>query len=168
VLPLGPIALDAFAAFIQSRFEATSRKIAPDAVQHLLDITGGHPHDTRKLSYFVWNLARDGRRTIDVADVDLALRQVITTDTARYTELWESLRPHERRVLAAVARSGRDHDVRSQAFRQEHGFSSYRAVDYALDVLVERSIIERVGTQHFIVPDVFLARWLRDPPGAAA
>jgi hypothetical protein len=160
-LPLGPIPTDSFAAFIQERFAATSNRIAREAVEHLLDITGGHPHDTQKLCYFSWNLALAARRVIEVADVDLAVRQVLTTDTARYTELWESLTPNQRRVLVAVARAGTQHDIRSQVFREAHGLSSYRAVDYALEALVERSLIERVDPQYFSVPDVFLALWLR-------
>jgi len=89
------------------------------------------------------------------------VHQVLTTDTARYTELWESLTPNQRRVLVAVARAGTQYDIRSQVFREAHGLSSYRAVDYALEALVERSLIERMGPQYFSVPDVFLALWLR-------
>ena len=160
VLPLGPLPNDRLAAFVHDRFASTSDRIAPAAVDHLIAITGGHPHDSQKLAYFAWNLAHSGRRDIDVADVDLALRQILTTDTARYAELWESLRPNQRRVLAAVAYAAADQDIRSQAFRQAHGLASYRATDYALEALLERSLIERVDAHQFAVPDVFLRLWL--------
>jgi len=42
---------------------------------------------------------------------------------------------------------------------------SYRSVDYALEALVERSLIERLDPQHFSVSDIFLARGLRATPG---
>ena len=113
VLPLGPIPTDAFTLFIQERFEATSNRIMAEAIEHLLGITGGHPHDAQKLCYFVWNLAQARRQIVEVADVDLRLRQVLRTDTARYSELWEST-PNQRRVLEAVARSGGKEDIRSQ------------------------------------------------------
>ena len=161
VFPLGTIPTDQFAIFIEERFAATSRHIVRPAVDHLLGITGGQPHDTQKLCYFVWNQAQAGRRVINSDDVDFAVAQVLSTDTARYTELWESLTPNQRRVLSAVARAGTQEDIRSQGFRDSHGLSSYRAVDYALKALVERSLIEHVGTQHFAVPDVFLRLWLR-------
>jgi len=90
------------------------------------------------------------------------VRQILTIDTARYAELWESLRPHQRRVLAAVAHAAAGKDVRSQAFREAYGLSSYRATDYALEALLGRSLIERVDAQHFTVPDVFLRLWLRN------
>jgi AAA+ ATPase superfamily predicted ATPase len=53
VLPLGPIPAERFAVFIRERFEATSNRVTPEATAHLLGITGGHPHDTQKLCYFV-------------------------------------------------------------------------------------------------------------------
>ena len=161
VLPLGPIPVDRFAQFIHQRFVSTGHAITPAAVEHLLNTTGGHPHDTQKLAYFVWNLAQAASSKIEIDDVDLALRQVMTTDMARYTELWESLTPNQRRVLRAVAHQGATDDIRSQRVRETHGLASYRSVDYALNVLVERSLIERLDSQHFAVPDVFLARWLR-------
>ena len=38
--------------------------------------------------------------------------------------------------------------------------ASYRATDYALEALLERSLIERVDAHQFTVPDVFLRLWL--------
>lgn len=135
--------------------------IKPDAVDHLLEITHGHPHDTQKLAYFVWNLAQAGVHDATVADVDLALRQVLTTDTARYTEIWESLTPYRRQVLELVARYGTREDLLSAKFRETHGLKSYAAVDDALERLIERSLIERIDREHYDVPDIFMARWLR-------
>jgi hypothetical protein len=80
---------------------------------------------------------------------------------ARYTEIWESLTPNQRRVLELVARTGPTENILLQRFRDQHGLNSYRVVDYALEKLVERSLIERVDRELFVVPDVFLARWLR-------
>jgi len=163
VFPVGPIPVDRFALFIKERFAATVVQIEDDAVDHILAITGGHPHDTQKLCHFVWNLAEvtGARASVDL--VDEALRQVLSTDTARYTEIWESLTPNQRRVLEVVARTGPTENILSQRFRDQHGLKAYRVVDYALEKLVERSLVERVEREHFVVPDVFLARWLRSP-----
>src|SRR5207244_2798396 len=45
VFSLGPIPRDAFSDFIAERFGSTSVAISEDAIAHLLDVTGGHPHD---------------------------------------------------------------------------------------------------------------------------
>lgn len=161
IFPLGPIADDRFAAFIRARFASTSVVITEAAITRILAVTGGHPHDTQKLCYFVWNLADAAGTRATPDTVELALQQVLTTDTGRFTEVWESLTPNQRRVLGVVAREGEHSYVLSQGFREAHGLKSYRAVEYALQALVERSLVERVDVNHYAVPDVFLARWLR-------
>jgi uncharacterized protein len=162
VFPLGPISLERFRPFIHERFLATGLTIKPDAIDYLLGITQGHPHDTQKLAYFVWNLAQAGAHDATIADVDIGVRQVLTTDTARYTEIWESLTPYRRQVLQLVAQYGSREDLLSARFREAHGLKSYAAVADALATLVERSLIERTDREHYGVPDVFMALWLRN------
>jgi uncharacterized protein len=162
VLPVGPISADRFRPFIHERFLSTGLTIKPNAIDRLLEVTHGHPHDTQKLAYFIWNLAQAGAHDATVVDVEMALRQVLTTDTARYTEIWESLTPYRRQVLELVARHGRREDLLSARFREVHGLKSYAAVADALERLVERSLIERIDREHYEVPDVFMALWLRD------
>lgn len=161
VFPLAAIAVDRFRPFIHERFLSTGLAIKPDAIDRLLEVTQGHPHDTQKLAYFVWNLAQTGAHDATVADVELALQQVLTTDTARWTEIWESLTPYRRHVLELVARHGSREDLLSSRFRETHGLKSYAAVADALESLVDRSLIERIDREHYAVPDVFMALWLR-------
>src|SRR5919204_393343 len=59
-MELGPIPTDQFADYIRSRFAATGRTIADDALAAILDLTGGHPYATQQLSYFVWEEAAEG------------------------------------------------------------------------------------------------------------
>jgi hypothetical protein len=162
IMPLGPIAPERFEPFIRERFDSTGLSIEAPAIARLLEITAGHPHDTQKLCYFAWNLALAIGRAIVAADVDLALAQVVRTDTARYTELWESLTPIQRRVLEMVARVGASEDLRSSRARATHGLKSYATTEYALDALLERSLIDRLEPGRFTVSDVFLFHWLRD------
>lgn len=163
ILPLGPIGAERWAPFIRERFESTRLSIEDHAIARLLEITGGHPHDTQKLCYFVWNLAVASARATGVADIDLALAQVIRTDTARYTELWESLTPIQRRVLEMVARVGAREDLRSARARAAYALKSYATTEYALEALLERSLIDRLEPGRFTVSDVFLTHWLRTP-----
>jgi hypothetical protein len=123
--------------------------------------SSGHPHDTQKLCYFAWNLALASGRATAAADVDLALAQVIRTDTARNTEIWESLTPIQRRVLEMVARVDASEDLRSSRARVAYGLKSYATTEYALDALLERGLIDRLEPGRFTVSDVVLFHWLR-------
>jgi hypothetical protein len=106
-------------------------------------------------------VAQASGRALDPAGVDLALSQVIRTDTGRYAETWESLTPTQRRVLQAVARTGATQDLRSSRARANYGLKSYAATEYALEALLDRSLIDRLDVGRFAVSDVFLAHWLR-------
>jgi uncharacterized protein len=163
VFPLGPIARDAFTRFIVERFGSTSMDITHDAVAHLLDITGGHPHDTQKLAYFTWAIAEESESSATPEIVEHALAAAIATDTARYTELWDGLTTNQRRLLEAIGQAAPSDEVLSEEFRRRHLLGAYATVERALDALVDRGLVQREGRARVAVPDVFLRTWLRAP-----
>lgn len=163
VFPLGPIGRDAFSQFIIERFDSTSIEITQDAVVHLLDITGGHPHDTQKLAYFTWALTEESETSARRDSVERALAAAIATDTARYTELWDGLTTNQRRLLEAIAQVAPSDEVLSEEFRRRHQLGAYATVERALDALVDRGLVQREGRARVTVPDVFLRSWLRAP-----
>jgi uncharacterized protein len=64
-LELGTIAPAKFARFIRDRFEATGKGIDDDALNRLLETTGGHPYASQELAYEVWeDVPDDSRRTL--------------------------------------------------------------------------------------------------------
>ena len=161
VFPLGPIPREAFSRFIAERFASTAVSITNDAIRHLLDITGGHPHDTQKLGNFTW-AAAEGERTPAIPEtVDRAFLTAIATDTARYTELWDGLTTNQRRLLEALGQAGPTEEVLSEDFRRRHRLGAYATAERALESLVERGLVEREGRSRVVIPDVFLRHWLR-------
>jgi hypothetical protein len=161
VFPLGPIAHGAFTHFLLERFASTGLVITDEAVAHLLDITDGHPHDTQKLGYFTWAWAESQNAPASVETVKRAFAMAITTDTARYTELWDGLTTNQRRLLEAIGQARPTEEVLSEDFRRRHRLGAYATADRALESLVERGLVEREGRSRVFVPDVFLRHWLR-------
>src|SRR5262249_11977953 len=90
-LPLGAIPEAEFAAFIRERCRASHVAIDAAAVDHLLNTTRSHPHDTQELAHFAWALARAADGRINTAIVDAALEKVVAAEDAHYTTLWEGL-----------------------------------------------------------------------------
>ena len=82
--------------------------------------------------------------------VDRAFATAITTDTARYTELWDGLTTNQRRMLEALGRARPTEEVLSEEFRRRNRLGAYATV-------------EREGRSRVMVPDVFLRYWLRTP-----
>ncbi|MBI2864876.1 MAG: hypothetical protein HYX94_09985 [Chloroflexi bacterium] len=119
VLDLHEIPHDDFAAFIKDRFAATNRLIADDVIDHLLNITGGHPHDTQELCYFTWSLV-DAAGEASIETVGQALAQVLDAEDDHYTNLWEGLIKKQRLLLMALTKAGASSEIYSEEFRKRY------------------------------------------------
>ena len=165
-VPLGPIPRAAFTPFLHERFAISGKTLSTAAAEALLGYTNGHPHDTQKLAYFTWALTPPND-TATPETVNAAVAQVLQTDTARYSELWDSLTLNQRRLLEAVGREGQSVNPLTDVFRRRHRLGTYASADRALGSLIERGLIERSGRDTVIVPDVFLRLWLREEPSTS-
>ena len=156
VVELGPIPAPLFAPFIAERFAASGRRIAPEAVDRVLEITAGQPYDTQELCRFLWALAGD--RTASTELVDAAFAEAVLAESARCATIWEGLSPYQRLVLMAVAvESGR---IYSEEYRHRHRLGPPGRVQKAVAALAERDLVAGGTRPGYTVPDPFLRAWL--------
>lgn len=161
VLPLGPIAAESFTPFIRRRFADSGLPIDDSAITRLLEITGGHPHDTQKLCSFTWAAADAASTPPTVDTVDSAVTEILATDTARYVAIWDALTPGQRRMLEALARADAPRQILSDSERRAYRLGTYASAKRALESLISRGLVERSGRDTIEIPDVFLRLWLR-------
>jgi len=156
---LHPIKRDDFDVFIRARFRETGQGIGDDAVNAILDITEGHPHDTQELCYFTWAVARGaGRTVVQVSEVSDALEQVLDAESAHFITLWEDLSVHQRIVLGALSvESGQ---VYSEDYRRRHRAGAAASVQRSIMRLIEREIIEQSAGNGYHIADVFFRVWI--------
>jgi AAA+ ATPase superfamily predicted ATPase len=157
-LILRPINPSDFSVFICEKFSGTGQSITDDALDRLLTITGGRPHDTQELSYFTWSLAQAERTSATPALVDRALAQVLEAEDARFTTLWEQLSAHQRLLLTALIDSGES--VYSEAYRRQHRLGPASSVQKSLDRLIERELVESSPPGAYRLSDPFLQAWI--------
>ncbi|HZS03099.1 MAG TPA: ATP-binding protein [Chloroflexota bacterium] len=155
---LRPINLDDFGEFIRERFAATEQHISEDALDRILAITGGHPHDTQELCYFTWAEAYIQRTEATPSLVERALSQVLEAEDAHYTTLWEGLSVHQRLVLTALVAD--ENEVFSEAYRRRHRLGAASTVQRSLERLVERELVEFAAQGAYRVTDAFLRAWI--------
>src|SRR5579864_128426 len=158
-LPLGPIAAADFRRYIRSRFESTEVLIEDQAIDRVLEITGGHPHDTQELCHFAWDAASGAGVVATTELVDRALRQVVEAEDARYTTLWDSMTRPQRSLLLALSREPGKGQY-SEGFRQRHQLGSVGTIQKSLRALLERDVVEGSSVHGYRVPDVFLRQWI--------
>jgi len=142
------------------RFESTGREAGEDTIGELLAVTGGHPHATQELAYFLWERVHGGER----ASVELlrdALAAVLRSEHAHFTLLWEDASTVQRLLLQALALDpGRPFTT---VYRARHNLPAATNVQKALRALEQREAVSgSAGTYRIVEP--FLAEWLRAGP----
>jgi uncharacterized protein len=161
-MELGVIAPEHFRGYIAERFESTGRRIRPEAVDRLLEITRGHPYATQELAYFLWQATRP-RQAADVARVEEALAAVLRSEHAHFSLVWARASSAQRTLLHALARQA-GHPL-SAAYRRRFSLAGPSTVQKALEALEREELIARDGGfAHISEP--FLAEWtLREVGG---
>lgn len=157
-LELGPIPPEPFTAYISERFERTSRAIGADTVARMLAITHCHPYGTQELAYAVWEATPLGM-SAGPATLDAALSQVLRSENAHFSRIWERASRAQRLTLEALARSpGRP--TLGTAYRREHGLPGPSTVQKALAVLSEDELIIAQPEGGYRTAEPFLAEWI--------
>lgn len=153
---LGAIETGPFSAFIESRFRDSGKEAAPDAVETLLRLTGGHPYATQELCYFLWQQTPNGE--IATADrLSRALEAVLRSENAHFSLLWEDASGVQKLVLQALAQEpGRPFTA---AYRERHDLPATTNVQKALKALEKREVVVGSGGEYRI-GEPFLAEWL--------
>jgi hypothetical protein len=154
---LPPLPADEVAEYIAERFERTGRSVG-GALDPLLALANGHPQRTMLLAHALWERTQPGEAADEetwAATEDAVAREI--HDELR--AIWTSLKPSQRRVLAAVA----ENSQRLYAADRRHGGSRGGAVRTAAQALEDRGEIVRDQTKPtgYQLTDPLLARWVR-------
>ncbi|HUC01147.1 MAG TPA: ATP-binding protein [Solirubrobacterales bacterium] len=146
-----------FSPFIAKRLETSDRVPDPGAIDRLLALTGGHPHATQELAYFLWEQTPPGE-TASAERLEAALGAVLRSEHSHFSLLWEEASTVQRLVLQALA--GEPGHPQTKAYRDRHGLPSAASVQQALRALTQREVVagER-GAYRIVEP--FLTEWLR-------
>lgn len=156
-MQLGPIPPEDFTAFAVDGFTRTGRTLSPAAAARVVALTGGHPYATQELLYFLWQQTPAGE-TADDAACDRALADVLQSEHAHFSLLWDRFAPTHRAVLLALcAEAGRP---MTRAYQARHGLPPTTTVQKALDALIRAEIVERQGRGEYAVSEPFLAEWV--------
>ncbi|MGH2880527.1 MAG: AAA family ATPase [Solirubrobacteraceae bacterium] len=145
-----------FAQYIAHQFKRTSRTIAAEAIEAVLDSTHGHPYATQELCYFLWQDTPAGREA-STQQVREAIARVLNSEHAHFSLVWESASTHQRLLLRALAvEPGRP---LSADYRRRHSLPGASSVQRALGALERAELVARRGSEAWI-NEPFLARWL--------
>src|SRR3954449_8979272 len=155
-MELGVIAPERWREHITRRFAESGRRIADEALDGVLAVTGGHPYGTQELCYELWE-ATPARRTADAPRLATALDRVLRSEHAHFSLVWDRASSVQRRVLQALASEpGRP---LSADYQRRHQLPGASSVQKALRTLEREELVARVeGTVRIVEP--FLPEWI--------
>jgi len=80
------------------------------AIEHIIQLTGGHPYLTQQLCQVIWDEKHEKRRSVkksvESEDIEPSVSKALTCATNSLEWLWDGLGPAERVVISALASSG--------------------------------------------------------------
>ena len=158
-LEVGRIAPTEFAGFLRKRFEETEKAIDDEAVERLLEATGGHPYGTQELAYFLWELVPTGHFG-RLGDVETALAQALRSEHNHFAKLWDDAPHAQRLVLLALA----DEPTRSlygADYDERQDLPAKPALQRAIGALVGKELVARGDDRVYRIVEPFFADWLR-------
>jgi uncharacterized protein len=158
-LEIGMIAPMKFAGFIRERFAETGKRITDDALDRLLEATGGHPYGTQELAYFVWELApANGEAGVD--EVEQALSRVLRSEHNHFAQLWDDAPRAQRRLMLALAIEP-SRGIYSSDYHSRHELPTNPTLQTAVAGLTKKEIVGRNADGEHVIIEPFLAEWLK-------
>jgi uncharacterized protein len=154
---LGPIPADAFTDFIRDAFARTGRRTREETLVRLLELSNLHPYGTQELAYALWEATPPGKTAGD-PELAIALSQVLRSENAHFSRIWDRASRAQRLVLEALARAPGG-QLQSSAYRRDHGLPAASTVGKAFATLVEDELVS-TGPGGPIIAEPFLAEWI--------
>ncbi len=161
-----------FLEYLDFQFAATGRPAREDALNYLLNATGGHPRSTQQVAWECWQstlpdepvtletvVAAHDRlvRTIERSEFSSVLNLLMSGDDAEINEV---------RALQLLADRGGQH-IASRPAAARYGFSSHSRVKPSLERLQRRGLVDRRDGVWYVVDPLF-GEWLRRASPLAA
>jgi len=162
---LGLIPRAAFAPFLTEGFEARGFKVAPGAIERILDLAEDVPYSVQRLAHRCWDLlagSPTSARTLTPVFVERAVERIALEEDPAYTQLWLSLTTVQKKALSAVIGTG-GRLLLSKAVNDQYGVA-VASMQKALKALTDRGLVreeQALGDVRLRLEDPFLATWLR-------
>jgi hypothetical protein len=158
-LEIGMIPAAKFGPFLRDRFVGSGKGISGEALEQLLEISGGHPYGTQELAYFVWELVQAGGEA-GLAEVHEAVVRVLRSESNHFSQLWDEA-PHAQRLLMFALAEEPSSNIYTVAYHERHELPTNPTIQTALTGLIKKEIAGRDAEGNYRVIEPFLAEWMQ-------
>ena len=161
-IELGRLPYEPLGEYVEERFEAAGRRITPEAVDVLLDLSQGHPHRAQQLAFHAFRLARAGGEAADEETALAAKDEALDEAEAEFRAILDEMSPPRRATFVALCKEPTD-EPHSRPYMRRHGIRGSGAMKSALDGLLASGYLEKRRPDARPEPtDPLLALWIRE------
>jgi hypothetical protein len=122
-------------------------------------MTEGHPYFTQMLCHYLWDYAKQHKRTLDSQAMDTVVLEILQRDSLLFTELWDSLSAKEHQLLKALAKAETS-SLYEQNFISANNLGSASSVQKACVRLFQNDYIRKRPSGHITFLNPFFKRWV--------
>ena len=147
---LKPLADEALAEYIVSRFEATGKSLTPSVLSALLDLVVGHPQRAMVAAHSLWEVT-DG--IADLGEWEMALDRLMDDVDDELGILWLGMEVAEREVLVRLAQG-------QSPFARAGGGTRGGSAARAVKSLIAKGVVADDVSRRYLVDPLF-GEWIR-------
>ena len=157
MLPLGPIAAEEFAVWIEERL-ARGSGVKSGVGLEMLRLAGPRTQDVIQVARQLYFRGLAARRKVEVADVEASVKDVVGNETPLLRSLWNDLSPQQQDVLRVVALGVEQ--LYSSEVRDQYGLPAGSSVHKAVEALTARGLLLKEGDR-VVFDSPFFLHWVR-------
>ncbi len=157
-IKLDKISVKDNAKFIRSRFKKFDIEISDQMINNILQTTERIPFYVQFLCSEIWQNIIDGKKVVNLKDIDKAIDGIISSQSDYYLELYDKLSKYQKKVLLAITESGQE--VYSKKYSDKFGLSSTSSTQRAVNKLLDEGIIEKENNE-LRFSDPFFKRYIQ-------
>ncbi len=155
---LGRLSYEELGDFIESRFEASGKRIMPEAANLLLSFADGHPHRSQQLAYHTFRIASE---EADEEAVLSAKEAALDETASEFQVLLDRMTPVTRAVYLAVCTEPTA-EMTSRPYLERQGIKSTGSLRSAIRTLTDAGDLEQPKGGIPVPTDPLLAAWVRE------
>jgi len=156
LLPLGPIAADTFARWLEERLARGAGAVDGVGLE-LVRLAGPRTQDVIQVARQLYFLGLTARRRVTTADVVTSLDDVVRSETPLLRSMWNGLSAQQQDVLRVVALG--TEQLYSSEVRDLYGLPGASSVHKAVETLSSRGLLVR-DDDRVVFDSPFFLRWV--------
>lgn len=156
-LPLLPE--DKYTEFCLCLFEQDGKRLSPEVPHTLYERFEGVTFYMQRVMNELYSIT-PANGSCEQQDIDVALRNIITTSAVTYEDLLYQLPEKQSLILQAIARDGKAKNLTSGDFVRRHGLLSASSVKSAVPALLDRGLLTSDKGVYQLY-DKFMEMWLQ-------